>query len=77
MRDSLVEKVHRADVDSAEGIADGQYAGTISGYCVRFSTEYGDYQGTVRRGIRGLNIPCTVVVRLGVFNYFTQQESGS
>jgi hypothetical protein len=54
-------------IESAEGIPDGTYRGQMSGNLVRFDTEYGSYEGTAKDGVRGLNVPCKVLVKMGEF----------
>ena len=48
-------------------IPDGRYPGHQSGYEVTFVVGDVKYTGKSSWGARGLNCPCTVVVRDGVF----------
>lgn len=45
---------------------DGEYRGSWSGYKVRFQvTGGGTYEGDSTMGVRGIDVPCTVVVSKG------------
>lgn len=54
-------------VESADGVPDGDYQGTWSGYTVKFETPHGAYEGKSTVGVRGMNVPCTVKVKCGQF----------
>lgn len=46
-------------------LPDGGYAGLISGYTVTFRTNGRVFEAQAEIGVRGLNVPCTVVVKDG------------
>ena len=46
-------------------IPDGIYSGLWSGYIVEFEYNGDKYEAEVDRGVRGLNIPCTISVNDG------------
>jgi hypothetical protein len=55
-------------IEPAEGVPDGSYIGSQTGYTVRFETPHGTYQGQVTYGVRGINIPRLILVRDGKFS---------
>jgi hypothetical protein len=63
--DGFLDQVKR--VESADGVPDGEYQGTWSGYTVKFETPFGAYEGKSTVGVRGMHVPCTVKVKCGQF----------
>ena len=50
-------------VESSDGIQDGVFDGLWSGYTVEWEMPAGTYKGKASRGVRGMNIPCTVTIK--------------
>jgi len=46
-------------------IEDGSYAGKWSGYVIKWETPYGAYEAKTETGVRGIDVPCTVLVQSG------------
>jgi len=65
MAKNTLSEVRR--VEPVEGHPDGTFHGFWSGYVVRWETEDGRYEAKSKNGVRGINVPCVVVVESGQF----------